>query len=339
MVQQKKIDIETMFRTIMGLIMAAMGISQASVFMTDSKKGQTAQSNVFSILDRQPLIDARDTTGETREDFHGEINFKNVNFRYPQRPDLPIYQDITFQINPGETVSFVGQSGCGKSTIIQLLQRFYDIEMLDETKEEAADAHVQIMGTDVKEYNIGFLRSQMGLVSQEPHLFDCSIAENLRYGKADATMEEIVAAAKIANAHDFILGFPDGYDTAVGKLGGQISGGQKQRIAIARAMLRNPKILLLDEATSALDAESEKVVQAALDELMKDKSRTTIVIAHRLSTIKNADKIVVLSNEDNKGSIVEEIGTHDELVRKQGGCYQRLVKIAEISNAKAEAGG
>lgn len=185
-------------------------------------------------------------------------------------------------------------------------------------------------------FNCRSLRSIMGLVSQEPILFNTTITENIRYGKENSSDEEIVEAAKMSNAHDFISGFPNGYSTIVGKFGGQLSGGQKQRIAIARAILRNPKILLLDEATSALDAESEKIVQEALDKLLAQSKRTTIIVAHRLSTIQNADRIVVLANPDRTGSVVVEIGNHAELMKREDGVYRGLVKIAMAGAKKRE---
>jgi len=209
---------------------------------------------------------------------------------------------------PGKVLALVGQSGCGKSTTIGLIERWYDV----------LGGSVCLDGVNIKELNLKWLRNQIGLVGQEPVLFSGSIADNIRYGKADATMEEIQKAAKDANAHNFITGFPDGYDTSVGEKGTQLSGGQKQRIAIARAIVKNPKILLLDEATSALDSESEKVVQAALDSVMQ--GRTTIVIAHRLSTIRNANVIAVIEG----GKVIEQ-GTHDELLALNG-AYFSLVQ-------------
>ncbi|CAF4702383.1 unnamed protein product, partial [Rotaria socialis] len=203
---------------------------------------------------------------------------------------------LSFMAQRGETTALVGSSGCGKSTCVQLLQRFYDptegsVEL---------DGTVEIDDTPVNRYNIGWLRERIGVVSQEPILFQTTIRENIRFGKTNATQEEIEQAAKMANAHDFIKDLPQKYETLVGERGAQLSGGQKQRIAIARALIRNPRILLLDEATSALDRESERIVQDALDRA--SQGRTTIVIAHRLSTIVNASKIIVL----NAGSVVEE---------------------------------
>eukprot|EP00978_Attheya_sp_CCMP212_P034494 scaffold144716_cov61-Attheya_sp.AAC.2 len=238
-----------------------------------------------------------------------QVVLRNVNFSYPSRPDNVIFAGLNISVREGETLALVGPSGGGKSTVIQLLERFYDPD----------SGTVEFEGTNIKELNVQWYRDNLALVSQEPSLFNTTIAENIRFGYPEATLEDIVDAALQANAHNFITSFPEGYDTLVGERGTQVSGGQKQRIAIARAVLRKPKILLLDEATSALDSESEKIVQEALDRLMASKSQTTIVIAHRLSTIRDADRIAVIS--DGK---VKEIGTHDELMAKQNGKYRRL---------------
>jgi len=216
---------------------------------------------------------------------------------------------MNLTIQKGQVVALVGPSGCGKSTTIALLERFYDID----------GGSIEIDGKEIKDYNLRWLRSRIGLVSQEPILFNCSIKDNIKWGKQDATDEEVIEAAKSANAHNFITEFEDGYETQVGEKGGQMSGGQKQRIAIARAVLKDPAILLLDEATSALDTESEAIVQEALEKLMKN--RTTLVIAHRLTTVKEADKIVVIK----KGISVEE-GTHKELLLKQGEYWKLVVR-------------
>jgi len=215
-------------------------------------------------------------------------------------------------VSPGKVIALVGQSGCGKSTTVGLLERWYDV----------LGGSISLDGKNIKDINLKWLRQQVGLVGQEPVLFSGTIAENIKYGKRNATQEEIEQAAKSANAHKFITSFPDGYDTPVGEKGTQLSGGQKQRIAIARAIVKNPRILLLDEATSALDTESEKIVQAALDSVMQ--GRTTIVIAHRLSTIRNADMIAVIEN----GKVVEQ-GVHDELMAQQG-AYYNLVQRQTI---------
>ena len=210
-------------------------------------------------------------------------------------------------------------SGGGKSTTVALIERFYD----------PLEGSVRLDGIDIKELNVAYLRSLIGYVGQEPTLFATTVAGNIKYGKPNATQEEIEAAARSANAHDFITSFPDGYDTQVGDKGAQLSGGQKQRIAIARVLIANPTILLLDEATSALDSESEMVVQDALDNVVAESKRTTIVIAHRLSTIRNADSIAVVSD----GKVVEQ-GTHDELMANQGGHYFNLVTKQENRGSK-----
>jgi len=218
---------------------------------------------------------------------------------------------FSIDIKAGNTIAFVGSSGSGKSTAISLVERFYD----------PIKGCVKLDQHELPNLNVKWLRDHVSLVGQEPKLFSGTIADNIRYGKPDATMDEIHEAAKSANAYDFISKFPDGFETDVGNQGIQISGGQKQRIAICRAIIRDPKILLLDEATSALDSESERIVQESLEKLLEKKKRTTIIVAHRLSTIRNADLICVI----NKGKIAEK-GTHDELMKIENGLYLSLVK-------------
>jgi len=244
-----------------------------------------------------------------------QLVFRDVHFAYPTRPDIEVFKGLNLAVRRGETLALVGPSGGGKSTTIQLIERFYD----------PTSGTVEFEGIPMKELNIKFLRDQFGLVGQEPTLFNTTIAENIRYGCPTATQEEIEDAAKKSNAHNFIMSFPDGYNTDVGERGTQVSGGQKQRIAIARAILKRPKVLLLDEATSALDSESEKIVQEALDNLMSAHEQTTVVIAHRLSTIKNADRIALIA--DGK---VKEIGTHDELMARSNGRYRRLRELQDL---------
>jgi len=288
--------------------MSAMSIGQTTALGPDSKKAKAAASSIFKIIDTVPLIDSSSDKGEEAKG-KGLVEFKNVAFSYPVRPDATIFTNLSVSAKPGTILALVGASGAGKSSIVLLLERFYD----------PSKGEILLDGVNLKDLNLKSLRNEIGLVGQEPVLFAGTIAENIRYGKQDATMEEIEQAAKSANAHKFISEFPDGYDTQVGEKGTQMSGGQKQRIAIARAIIKNPKVLLLDEATSALDSESEKVVQEALDRVMK--GRTTIVIAHRLSTIRHADCIAVV-----QAGVIAEQGTHKELMELEGLYYDLVAR-------------
>ncbi|KAJ9540581.1 hypothetical protein OSB04_027087 [Centaurea solstitialis] len=271
-----------------------------------------ASERIRELIKRTPEIDSDDMSGEILRQVSGEVEFKNINFSYPSRPESVIFKSFNFTAPAGKTVALVGGSGSGKSTVIALLQRFYDPQV----------GEILLDGMRIDKLQLKWLRSQMGLVSQEPALFATSIKENIVFGKEDAAMEEVVEAAKASNAHNFIFQLPQGYDTQVGERGVQMSGGQKQRIAIARAIIKSPRILLLDEATSALDSESERVVQEALDHAAV--GRTTIVIAHRLSTIRNADVIAVVQN----GQVVES-GSHDDLIQLENGFYTTLVRLQE----------
>ncbi|CAF0848927.1 unnamed protein product [Rotaria sordida] len=268
------------------IITAVFSLGQAAPHLQSVAQARGAAYTLWNIIDTPSRININDPNGFKKEDLNGDIKFTNVHFAYPSRIDVPVLNGLSFTAQRGQTTALVGSSGCGKSTCIQLLQRFYD----------TIDGSVEIDDIQVNQYNLSWLREHIGVVSQEPILFHTTIKENILFGKTNATQDEIVTAAKMANAHDFIKELPDKYDTLVGERGAQLSGGQKQRIAIARALVRNPRILLLDEATSALDRESESIVQEALDRA--SKGRTTIVIAHRLSTIVNASKIIVL----DKGS-------------------------------------
>ncbi|XP_005358340.1 multidrug resistance protein 2 [Microtus ochrogaster] len=273
-----------------------------------------AAYEIFKIIDNEPSIDSFSTKGHKPDSIMGNLEFKNVHFSYPSRSGVKILKGLNLKVQSGQTVALVGNSGCGKSTTVQLLQRLYD----------PTEGVVSIDGQDIRTINVRYLREIIGVVSQEPVLFATTIAENIRYGRENVTMDEIERAVKEANAYDFIMKLPHKFDTLVGERGAQLSGGQKQRIAIARALVRNPKILLLDEATSALDTESEAVVQAALDKARE--GRTTIVIAHRLSTVRNAD---VIAGFD--GGVIVEQGNHDELMKEKG-IYFKLVMTQTTGN-------
>ena len=264
------------------------------------------------LMDLQDEISEPISLEERKEPLalRGAITFEHVAFHYATRADVPVLRDVSFSARPGERIAVVGSSGAGKGTIASLLLRFYD----------PIQGRITIDGTDARELDLSALRDRMSLVPQEVLLFGGSIRENIAYGKPDANDAEIEAAARKANAHDFITTFPEGYATVVGERGIQLSGGQRQRIAIARAVLKDPAILILDEATSALDSESERLVQEALDKLMV--GRTSIVIAHRLSTIRNADTILVL----DKGTVIEN-GTHEELIASEDGLYRSLSRL------------
>ncbi len=263
------------------------------------QKGLSGFRRFLDVMDTKPEIeDAKDATPLTN--VQGFVSYENVSFHYSD-DDTPVLSEVSFQIEAGKSIALVGPSGSGKTTICSLLPRFYDV----------TEGRITIDGKDVRSLTLNSLRNQIGLVQQDVYLFCGTVRENIAYGKPDATMDEIIDAAKKANIHDFIEELPDGYDTFVGERGTRLSGGQKQRISIARVFLKNPPILILDEATSALDNESERWIQQSLEELAKN--RTTITIAHRLSTIRNADEILVVA--DNR---ICERGTHDELVAKNG---------------------
>ncbi|HDL5017407.1 TPA: SAV1866 family putative multidrug efflux ABC transporter [Staphylococcus aureus] len=269
-----------------------------------------SMDRVFQLIDED--YDIKNGVGaQPIEIKQGRIDIDHVSFQYNDN-EAPILKDINLSIEKGETVAFVGMSGGGKSTLINLLPRFYDV----------TSGQILIDGHNIKDFLTGSLRNQIGLVQQDNILFSDTVKENILLGRPTATDEEVVEAAKMANAHDFIMNLPQGYDTEVGERGVKLSGGQKQRLSIARIFLNNPPILILDEATSALDLESESIIQEALDVLSKD--RTTLIVAHRLSTITHADKIVVIEN----GHIVET-GTHRELIAKQG-AYEHLYSIQNL---------
>ncbi|XP_010514536.1 PREDICTED: ABC transporter B family member 15 [Camelina sativa] len=291
------------------------GLSNLKYFFEASSAGE----RIMQVINRVPKIDSNNPDGHKLENIRGEVEFKNVKFVYPSRLETSIFEDFCLRVPSGKTVALVGGSGSGKSTVISLLQRFYD----------PLAGEILIDGVSIDKLQVKWLRSQMGLVSQEPALFATTIKENILFGKEDASMDDVMEAAKASNAHNFISQLPHGYETQVGERGVQMSGGQKQRIAIARAIIKSPIILLLDEATSALDSESERVVQEALENA--SIGRTTILIAHRLSTIRNADVISVVQN----GQVVET-GSHDELMENVDGQYASLVRLQQIEKQDSD---
>lgn len=307
--------IATMFAVMIG----GLALGQSAPSMAAFAKARVAAAKIFRIIDHKPSIDKNSDSGLELQAITGQLELKNVDFSYPSRPETQILNNFSLNVPAGKTIALVGSSGSGKSTVVSLIERFYD----------PTSGQVLLDGHDIKTLKLRWLRQQMGLVSQEPALFATTIKENILLGRPEASFVEIEEAARVANAHSFIVKLPDGYDTQVGDRGLQLSGGQKQRIAIARAMLKNPGILLLDEATSALDSESEKLVQEALDRFMI--GRTTLVIAHRLSTIRKADLVAVLQ----QGS-VSEMGTHDELIgRGENSVYAKLIRMQEAAHEAA----
>ncbi|EAY95758.1 hypothetical protein OsI_17633 [Oryza sativa Indica Group] len=303
------------FTAIFSAIVGGMSLGQAFSNLGAFSKGKIAGYKLLEVIRQKPSIIHDHKDGKLLAEVHGNIEFKDVTFSYPSRPDVMIFRDFSLFFPAAKTVAVVGGSGSGKSTVVALIERFYDPN----------EGQVLLDNVDIKTLQLRWLRDQIGLVNQEPALFATTIHENILYGKPDATMAEVEAAATASNAHSFISTLPNGYNTMVGERGIQLSGGQKQRIAIARAMLKNPKILLLDEATSALDAGSENIVQEALDRLMT--GRTTVVVAHRLSTIRNVNMIAVIQ----QGQVVET-GTHDELLAKgSSGAYASLIRFQEMA--------
>jgi ATP-binding cassette subfamily B protein len=276
-------------------------------------RAASSAQRVYEVLDTPPEIYSQ-FGAATRDRMDGRVEFRQVSFSYEGAQ--PALREISMVAQPGEMIGLCGPSGAGKSTLVNLICRFYDV----------TDGQILIDGEDVRNYDVQWLRRQIGVVLQEPYLFHGTIADNIRYGNPSATEEQVIRAARAANAHDFIVGFPDGYDTMVGERGQSLSGGERQRISIARAILHDPRILILDEATSSVDTETEKQIQEALDRLVA--GRTTFAIAHRLSTLQAADRLIVL----DKGRIAEQ-GTHAELVNKEDGVYAKLHKTQMEMNA------
>jgi ATP-binding cassette subfamily B protein len=272
-----------------------------------SSRALTAAERVFEVMDTpEDIVDAEDSV--EMPNIRGAVKFVDVHFGYDKARE--VLHGVDLEVKPGEMIGLVGHSGAGKSTLINLLMRFYD----------PTQGHIELDGVDLRKIKIDDFRRQVGVVLQESYLFPGSIRDNIAYGRPGATLKEVMEAAKASNSHDFIVGFPDGYDTYVGERGHRLSGGERQRIAIARAILHNPKVLILDEATASVDTETERMIQEALENLIE--GRTVFAIAHRLSTLRNADRLVVM--EDGK---VAEIGTHDELMNKEGGIFRKLVDM------------
>lgn len=306
------------FLCFMAVIFGAQSAGTIFSFAPDMGKAHHAAGQLKKLFDRTPIMDPWSEEGERLTEVDGTLEFRDVHFRYPTRPEQPVLRGLNLIVRPGQYIALVGASGCGKSTTIALLERFYD----------PLSGGVFIDGKDIGRLNINDYRSHIALVSQEPTLYQGTIKDNILLGtpREDVSDEAIEFACREANIHDFIVSLPEGFNTIVGSKGALLSGGQKQRIAIARALIRDPKVLLLDEATSALDSESEKVVQAALDKAAK--GRTTIAVAHRLSTIQKADVIYVF----DQGRIVEQ-GTHSDLMRKNGR-YSELVNLQSLERQK-----
>ncbi|XP_063233416.1 phosphatidylcholine translocator ABCB4-like isoform X1 [Bacillus rossius redtenbacheri] len=312
----------TMIVVFFCVMQGCMNVGAASPYLEAFGVARAAAAKVFSVIDRVPAIYSLSEHGSKLPQLRGSLTFRNVHFEYPSRPGVKVLDGVDLTLAPGQKVALVGSSGCGKSTCVQLIQRFYD----------PTEGQVLLDGTDVAGLNVSWLRAQVGVVGQEPVLFNMSIEENIRLGHATASKADVMQAARDANAHSFICGLPQGYDTVVGEKGAQLSGGQRQRIAIARALVRQPRILLLDEATSALDSGSEASVQLAMDKA--SQGRTTLVVAHRLSTVRGADRIVVMAG----GRVVEE-GTHAQLMSLQGHYCSLVASQVDHHNHRPGAGG
>ncbi len=309
-VQQGDMEVGNLFSFILYTGIIGGAIASFGSLYTTLAGAIGATERVQEILNSDSELDLNDSKEKNQIQLKGDIEFKGVQFSYPTRPDIEVLKNISLEVKSGQKIALVGQSGSGKSTIVQLLMRFYDL----------GSGNILVDGKNIESYGYSAFRQNIGIVPQEVLLFGGTIKENILYGNPEASEEELMTAAKQSNSFEFISKFPEGFETIVGERGIKLSGGQRQRIAIARAILKNPTILLLDEATSSLDAESEKIVQDALNTLME--GRTTIIIAHRLATIKDVDCIYVI----DQGHVVEK-GTHEELSNKESGVYQNLAKL------------
>ncbi|KUJ77007.1 ABC transporter [Ruegeria marisrubri] len=308
----------TLIQFVIYSVIMAGSVAALSEIWSELQRAAGATERLVELLNAEDTVNDPANPKALPQPVRGEIGFDGVSFRYPSRPEVPALDNVTLKVEPGETVAFVGPSGAGKTTVIQMIQRFYDPDA----------GKVSLDGIDLRELSRAEFRRHIALVPQDPVIFAASARENIRFGRPDASDAEVEAAARAAAAHDFIAALPEGYDSFVGERGVMLSGGQKQRIAIARAILRDAPVLLLDEATSALDAESEMAVQRAVDEL--SAGRTTLIVAHRLATVKKADRIVVME----EGRIVAQ-GTHADLVA-EGGLYARLARLQFTDGVAAE---
>ena len=308
MVQRGEMDSGNLLSFVIYTVMIGGAIASLGTLYTTIAGAIGATERVKDIMSRDVELDMN--SSDKSGNISGDIHFENVSFAYPSRDEVTVLRDVTFDVKKGEKIALVGQSGSGKSTLVKLLMRFY----------EPIKGKITINDSDLNAFPLGELRTSVGIVPQEVILFGGTIRENILYGNPDASEEEMKAAAEKSNCIEFIESFPDGFDTIVGERGIKLSGGQKQRVAIARTILKDPNILILDEATSSLDAESERLVQEALDVLME--GRTSIIIAHRLATIKNVDCIYVLENGE-----IKEQGDHDSLIEREDGIYQKLAKL------------
>tara|TARA_R110000868_G_scaffold2384_7_gene17725 strand:+ start:2228 stop:3979 length:1752 start_codon:yes stop_codon:yes gene_type:complete len=317
-VQHDAITPGAMTQFVMYAFVAVSGVGMLTETYTEVMRAAGATERLMELLSAEPEIQAPAEPEHLPVPVRGALAFENVSFAYPMRPDALALRDVTLSVEPGQTVALVGPSGAGKSTLFQLLLRLYD----------PASGRLTVDGVDISKLDPLELRRSLSIVQQNAPLFGGTVADNIRFGRSDASLDDVIAAAQAANAHDFITALPDGYETQLGESARTLSGGQRQRLAIARAILRDAPILLLDEATSALDSESELVIQTAFEALARN--RTTLVIAHRLATVRNADAIIVL----DEGRIVD-MGNHDELLAR-GGLYARYIELQFSPRTEAE---